>query len=241
MRDQKIDKAIILAAGDGDRLGSLTLTCPKVLLPVADRTPLISSPIRALEAAGVREIAVVVGYLGDRVQEVLGNGSRFGVRLQYISNPDYLGGNAMSAHRARDWVGGDRIVLCMGDHWIEGELVKRLVDRQVYNETLCVDYTPALYHELAEATKVEVDGAGSIKDIGKELNCWDALDTGVFLLTENFFQALHELVHRLGTKVEITDVVRFLISQGHRFDTCDVSGCSWIDVDTEEDLNIARV
>jgi choline kinase len=129
----------------------------------------------------------------------------------------------------------------MGDHWIEEELVKRLVDRQVYNETLCVDYTPALYHELAEATKVEVDGVGSIKDIGKELNCWDALDTGVFLLTENFFQALHELVHRLGTKVEITDVVRFLISQGHRFDTCDISGCSWIDVDTEEDLNMARV
>jgi choline kinase len=120
-------------------------------------------------------------------------------------------------------------------------MVKRLLDRQTLNETLCVDYTPAQHHQLAEATKVIVDKAGCIKDIGKNLICWDGLDTGVFLLTENFFRALDKLVPRLGIDIEISDVIRFLISRGHRFDTCNVSGCFWVDVDTEETLNMVRV
>ena len=192
-------------------------------------------------AAGISKIVIVVGYLGDRVRETLGSGSDFNVKLQYISNPDYLGGNAISVHKVMDWVQGDPIVLCMGDHLIEQKLVKQLLEGQTFNETLCIDYTPAQYHQLAEATKVTVDSAGCIKDIGKDLVYWDALDTGVFLLTENFFQALHELVQHRDTTIEITDVIRFLISQGHRFDTYNASGCFWIDVDTEEDLNIARM
>ena len=89
---------------------------------------------------------------------------------------------------------------------------------------------------LAEATKVVVDSVGYINDIGKDLIYWDAIDTGVFLLTGNFFQVLGELVPKLGIDIEISDVIRFLVSRGHRFDTYDVSGRFWADVDTEEDL-----
>ena len=233
-------KGIILAAGDGDRLGSLTAIYPKVLLPVNGKRQLIGSPIEALVAAGVRDIAIVVGYLGNKVMEVLGDGNDFGVRLQYIYNSSYLGENAISVHKAREWAQGEPVVLCMGDHVIDKEIVKQLIDRPVPNETLCIDYTPAHHHELAEATKVTVDSAGCIKDIGKNLAHWDALDTGVFLLTENFFQALNELVQYHGTDVEISDVISFLVSRGHPFDTCDVSGCFWADVDTKEDLDMVR-
>ncbi len=239
MLNRKVNKGIILAAGDGGRLGFLTTTCPKVLLPVNGKA-LISYPIEALAASGISEIAIVVGYLADIVIEVLGNGSNFGVRLQYIFNSDYLGGNAISVYKARDWAQGDQIVLCMGDHLIEPKLVRRLLDRLTFTETLCIDYTPAKHHQLVEATKVTVDSAGCIKEIGKNLTYWDALDSGVFLLTENFFQALGELVHHLGTNIEISDVIRSLVSRGHRFDTCDVSGCSWADVDTKEDLDLVR-
>ena len=240
MRKEKTNKGIILAAGDGDRLGTLTAIRPKVLLPVNGKEQLIRCPIEALAAAGVYDIAIVVGYLGDKVIETLGTGSDFGVRLQYIRNSDYLGGNAISVYKAREWALGEPVVLCMGDHLIDGEIVKHLLDRQPFNETLCVDYTPAHHHELAEATKVAVDSTGCVKDIGKELLHWDALDTGVFFLTENFFQALHELVQYHGTDVEISDVIRFLVSQGHHFDTCDVSGCFWADIDTKEDLDMVR-
>ena len=238
---RNVNKGLILAAGDGGRLGSLTLACPKVLLPVNDKV-IIRYPIEALIAAGISEIAIVVGYLGDKVKEMLGS-SNFGARLQYISNSDYLRGNAISVHKARDWAQGDPIVLCMGDTLIEKTLVKRLLDRKTLTDTLCIDYTPA-QHQLGEATKVTIDKAGCITDIGKNLVYWDAVDTGVFLLTESFFEAVHELVHQLGhlgIAIEITDVIRFLISRGHRFDACDVSGCFWADVDTEEDLNMVRM
>ena len=240
MRKEKTKKGIILAAGDGDRLGTLTAIRPKVLLPVNGKEQLIKCPIEALAAAEVYDIAIVVGYLGDKVIETLGTGSDFGVRLQYIRNSDYLGGNAISVYKAREWALGEPVVLCMGDHLIDGNIIKHLLDRQPFNETLCVDYTPAHHHELAEATKVAVDSTGCVKDIGKELLHWDALDTGVFFLTENFFQALHELVQYHGTDVEISDVIRFLVSQGHHFDTCDVSGCFWADIDTKEDLDMGR-
>jgi len=241
MPKRKVDRGVILAAGDGDRLGSLTISCPKVLLPVKDKTPLITYPIEALVSAGISEIAIVVGYLGDKVIDGLGSGASFGVNLQYITNPHYLGGGAISLYQARDWAQSEPIVLCMGDHLINGELVRRLLDRQSFSETLCIDYTPAQYHEIAEATKVAVDHDACIKDIGKELVYWDALDTGVFMVTRKFFQAVQELIQQFGVGVEITDVVRFLISQGHCFQTCDVSGSFWVDVDTEEDLNLVRM
>ncbi|MFC1873581.1 sugar phosphate nucleotidyltransferase [Chloroflexota bacterium] len=238
MRKIKTNKGIILAAGDGDRLGSLTAIRPKVLLPVNGKEQLIRYPIEALAAAGVSDIAIVVSYLGDSVIEALGNGDDFGVRLQYIYNSDYLGGNAISVYKAREWVQEYPVVLCMGDHLIDGEIVECLLGRQTVNETLCVDYTPAFHNELAEATKVTVDSTGCIKDIGKNLVYWDAIDTGVFLLTKKFFQALHELFQRRGTEVTISEVTRFLVSRGHLFNTCDVSGYFWADVDTKEDLDM---
>ncbi len=240
MRKEKVNKGIILAAGDGDRLGSLTAIRPKALLPVNGKEQLIRYPIEALAAAGVSDIAIVVGYLGDSVIEALGNGDDFGVRLQYVYNSDYLGGNAISVYKAREWVQEEPVVLCMGDHLIDGKIIKRLLDRPAFNETLCIDCTPASHHDLAEATKVTVDSAGRIENIGKDLVCWDALDTGSFLLTEHFFQALQELVQHRGTDITISDVIRLLIGQGHPFDTCDVSGCFWADVDTKEDLDMVR-
>jgi len=236
---RRIHKGIILAAGDGDRLGILTIACPKVLLSVND-VPLIRYPIEALAATGISDIAIIVGYLGDKIIGLVGNGSDFGVRLQYIYNSDYLGENAISVYRAREWAQEEPVILCMGDHLIERKMVKRLLDRQILSETLCIDYTPSQHHQLAEATKVIVDGAGCIKDIGKELVFWDAIDTGIFLLTENFFKAIHKLIQCRGIDVEISDVIRFLISHGHRFDTCNVSGCSWADIDTKEDWDLVR-
>ena len=235
----RVTKGIILAAGDGNRLGILTERCPKVLMTVGGQ-PLIGYPLAAQAAAGIEEIAIVVGYLEDQIREVLGDGSQFGVSLSYIHNDDYLGGNAISVHRAWEWVQGAPVVLCMADHLIEKGLVSRLVESRAANDTLCVDHSPGEYIDIDEATKVLLDGDGCIKDIDKGLAHWDALDTGVFLLTDRFFWVLDKLVWRNGVGLEIGDAIRFMIGQGYRFDTCDVSGCFWMDVDTKDDLNTIR-
>ncbi len=235
-----VDRAIILAAGDGDRLGRLTSARPKVLLPVRNKEALVIYPIEALAAAGIRRITIVVGYLADEVRRVLGDGKRWGVELEYVHNPAYMEGAAVSVNCAGEQTRGNPVVLCMGDHMIEAEMVRRLISSPPMSSTLCVDYRPDERHEIDEATKVSVNESGYIRNIGKQLQNWDALDTGVFLLTDEFFQAVDSLVAGDGADTEITDVVRYLISRGYRFGTCDVSGCLWMDVDTPEDLHVAR-
>ncbi len=235
MVDWHISKGVVLAAGGGSRLQSVMGIYPKVLLSVQGK-PLIWYPIEAMAAAGIRQIAVVIGYLASEVRRALGDGRRFGVRLEYILNRDYWGGNAISVSKVRSWAAGEPFVLCMGDHLIEPGMISRLLQGSPIAETLCVDFVPADRHDIAEATKVVVDSSGRIRHIGKELAYWDALDTGVFLLTEKSLDAIDELFPKLGSDIEFSDVIRFMVNKGNRFATCDVSGSHWADVDTEEDL-----
>jgi len=182
----------------------------------------------------------VVGYLANEVKRNLGDGSQYGVSLHYVENPDYLGGNAISAWKAKSWTAGEPVILCMGDHVIELSVVWRLLSNKVITDTLCIERQSTHYHNIEEATKVALFEDGGIRDIGKELRQWDALDTGVFLLTESFFNAVAELAQLRGNNIEMSDVIRLMVGRGHRFNTCDVSSCFWMDIDTEEDLNMAR-
>lgn len=75
-------RAMILSAGRGKRMRPLTDTCPKPLLTVHHK-PLIVYHIEALQRAGIKEIVINLGYLGQKIKEELGNGEKFGVDIQY--------------------------------------------------------------------------------------------------------------------------------------------------------------
>ena len=75
-------KAMILAAGKGERMRPLTLHTPKPLVPVAGQ-PLIEYHLRALAAAGVNEVVINHAWLGQQIEDHLGDGSRFGLSIQY--------------------------------------------------------------------------------------------------------------------------------------------------------------
>lgn len=83
-------KALILAAGKGTRLKSLTADRPKPMLPVGDE-PLLAHHVRRLHAAGVREIAINLHHAADVITDYFGDGSRFGVRLTYSYEPELMG------------------------------------------------------------------------------------------------------------------------------------------------------
>ena len=75
-------KAMLLAAGRGERLRPLTDTLPKPLVPVGGR-PLIAWHLEALARAGVREVVINLSWLGEQLRAALGDGARFGVRIHY--------------------------------------------------------------------------------------------------------------------------------------------------------------
>ena len=82
-------KAMILAAGRGERMRPLTDALPKPMLPCG-REPLIGWHLRRLAAAGIREIVINHAWLGEKIEQGLGNGSRYGVSIQY--SPEAPGG-----------------------------------------------------------------------------------------------------------------------------------------------------
>ena len=224
-------KGVILAAGDGGRLRPLTLRTPKVLLEI-DGRPLIHYVVEALTSAGVSDIGVVVGDRAETVSDAL---TESFPDLTFIYNRHYDGGNAVSVHAARSFVLDEPFVLCMGDHLIGHEMVRRLVSVRRNWTTLGVDLEAWHLSQLNDATRVLVDSSGHVADIGKKLKVWDAIDTGLFWMTREFLVAIDRLMETRGVQVEISDVVRHLGARGRPLATCDMSGIFWADVDTRED------
>ncbi|WP_028695744.1 N-acetylmuramate alpha-1-phosphate uridylyltransferase MurU [Pseudomonas cremoricolorata] len=110
-------KAMILAAGKGERMRPLTLHTPKPLLPVAGQ-PLIEYHLRALAAAGISEVVINHAWLGQQIEDHLGDGSRFGLRIAYSPEGEPLetGGGIF---QALSLLGSAPFVLVNGDIWTD--------------------------------------------------------------------------------------------------------------------------
>jgi MurNAc alpha-1-phosphate uridylyltransferase len=110
-------KAMILAAGKGERMRPLTLTTPKPLIR-AGGVPLIEYHLRALAAAGFSEIVINHAWLGQQIEDYLGDGSRYGVHIQYSPEGEPLetGGGIF---RALPLLGDEAFVVVNGDIWTD--------------------------------------------------------------------------------------------------------------------------
>ncbi len=106
-------KAMILAAGKGERMRPLTLTRPKPLIEVNGR-PLIEHHIQALAAAGITDLVINHAWLGDQLEAVLGDGSRLGVSIRFSAEGEPLetGGGIF---RALPLLGSEPFMLINGD------------------------------------------------------------------------------------------------------------------------------
>ncbi|GLH20147.1 mannose-1-phosphate guanylyltransferase [Pseudomonas atacamensis] len=110
-------KAMILAAGKGERMRPLTLTTPKPLVRAAG-VPLIEYHLRALAAAGFTEIVINHAWLGQQIEDHLGDGSRFGLSIQYSPEGEPLetGGGIF---RALSLLDDDAFLVVNGDIWTD--------------------------------------------------------------------------------------------------------------------------
>ncbi len=109
-------KAMILAAGRGERMRPLTDTTPKPLLPVGGK-PLIQYHIEALVAAGTRDIVVNLAWLGSAIRNALGDGSRFGARLQYSDEGEIALETGGGIYQALPLLGSEPFIVVSGDVW----------------------------------------------------------------------------------------------------------------------------
>ncbi len=115
-------KAMILAAGKGERLRPLTLHTPKPLVRAAG-VPLIEYHVRALAAAGITELVINHAWLGEQIEAYLGDGERFGVQIRYSAEGEPLetGGGI---HRALSLLGEQPFLVVNGDIWTDYDFAR---------------------------------------------------------------------------------------------------------------------
>ena len=231
-------RGVILAAGDGGRFRPYTYRTPKVLIQLRER-PLISYPMAAMAKAGISEVGVVVGYQAGRIVEELTEWAPDGMRLEFIYNHEFDGGNAVSVRAARKFTGDSPFMLAMGDHVIEPGVAACLMRAPAHPVVLGIDSAASMESQLSDATKVLVDGDGYLRRIGKELRRWNAVDIGVFVFQPSIFATLDHLYAQEGAGLELSRVMQHLADTPYGVTTRDIEGLFWTDIDTLADFKSA--
>src|SRR5438552_10269467 len=126
MRDEKRNplQAVVLAAGDGDRMHPHARGRPKSLIPICGR-PIINHVLDGLFAAGVRDTLIVVGFESDELRRALTDVSPCGMTVRFVENLEFAAGNARSLWAARNEVRGP-FVLAMADHLAAPAIARKL-------------------------------------------------------------------------------------------------------------------
>ncbi|MDY6840468.1 MAG: nucleotidyltransferase family protein [Pseudomonadota bacterium] len=213
-------KAMILAAGKGERMRPLTLATPKPLLRAAGK-PLISYHLEHLRLAGIREVVINHAWLGDQIEETLGNGDEFGLSIQYSREGEPLetaGGIVRAlpllADDESDW-----FLVINGDIWSEFDL-SRLTPPADAEALLVVTDNPPHHPE----------GDFHLNDQGWLMN--DGPDrltfTGISLLHRRLFEGLTDQAGKLGP------VLRNAMGEGRAKGLYHPG--QWVDVGTPERL-----
>ena len=221
-------KALILAAGEGQRLGR---GVPKPLVNILGLT-LLERSVFTLREAGVEEIIVVSGFKGHLLGSLV---AERGLEIKVIENGDYKDGSATSILAAKGHV-GDRFLVVMGDHLFEPSAIRGLLNARG-SFVGAVD-SVATHVRPTEATKV-LFSDGRVERIGKDLTEFNGLDAGAFICSEEIFPVIERCVDE--GKGSWNDVKREWIGGlAEEMRAFDLEGAFWLDVDTEEDLKRAR-
>lgn len=231
-------KAVILAAGDGGRLGHRTADRPKPLVDLAGR-PIISYTLDALREAGIEAVAVVIGYRAAQLADALLADAR-GLVPAFIYNPRFRGPASLSLRAARAWAGADPFLLLMADHLLSAPILRALVDAhpaQPPGTSLIAADSPARWPAdyLDEATRLALDPEGYVTAIGKRIEPYDALDTGAFLLDPAAWAIIDAAPERCELSTIFTAAAR-----ARALRAVDVAGAHWFDIDTDADLAAAE-
>ncbi len=231
-------KALIIASGQGLRLkkkGDIKPLIPLLGLPILERV------ILCAREGGIEDFLVVVGYRADEVEAFLEEVSkRRGVRIRTIRNEEWDKENGLSVLKAKKAIGRGRFLLLMGDHLFDPSIVKRLSREKVGEGEIILAIDRRVrgnpWVDMEDVTRVLVE-EGRIRAIGKDLDHYNAFDTGIFLCTSGIFAGLEESLKRGDTT--LSGGVRAVAEKG-RAKAFDIQDAFWIDIDTERAFHKAE-
>ncbi len=225
-------RALVLSGGEGSRLRPITHTQAKQLIPIANK-PILFFALEAIRDAGITEVGIIVGSTADEVEAAVGDGSRWDLRVTYLSQEAPLG-LAHAVLTAEPFVRGEPFLMYLGDNvLLEGlagfvsEFERHRPDAQIF---------------LAKVPEPErfgvavLDGERVVRLVEKPReHISDLALVGVYLFDDSILEAAKAISPSGRGELEITDAIQHLIDAGKTVRAEMVSGW-WKDTGKPEDL-----
>lgn len=200
-------KAVIIAAGKGTRMGPLTESRPKAMLPVANK-PLLEHIILALKNAGITKILIVVGYCKEKITEYFEDGSMLSVKIDYLEQRNQKG-TADAIAVARNTI-NERFMVANGDVIVSGSDIKKVCDTR--GELILAARKVANPKEYGI---LYVNGERVERIVEKPKKSISTLaNAGIYVFEPSIFKAIENTCPSPRGEYEITDSIQFMIDSG---------------------------
>lgn len=225
---------IILAAGLGSRLCNTETKYKSKPLAKVDNIALLIRTLKSHEAACCKKVIIVLGWQADIIKNSIITQYAGPLELQFVYNEKYKLSNGISALCAKPFLDG-QYILTMADHVLDDNIMRIAKDctPPEGGATLCVDFKIDTIFDIDDCTKVYEEG-GLIKSIGKKLQRYNCIDTGVFIGSLGLLNAIED-VYNHKSDASLSEGVEFLSKKG-LMSVLDIKNSFWQDVDTPEML-----
>jgi glucose-1-phosphate thymidylyltransferase len=226
-------KGLILSGGRGTRLRPLTHTSAKQLVPVANK-PVLFYGLEAMSAAGIRDVGVIIApETGGEIRAAAGDGSSFGLSIEYIEQDEPLG-LAHAVLTAAPFLGDSPFVMYLGDNLLRDGIVDLVETFRNDEPDALILLTPVADPEHYGVAELENGRVARLVEKPSEPRTNLAL-VGVYMFTPAILDAARSIEPSGRGELEITDAIQTLVDRGLRVDPHIVHGW-WKDTGQVEDM-----
>ena len=226
-------KGLILSGGKGTRLRPLTHTSAKQLVPVANK-PVLFYGLEAMAKAGIEDVGVIVApETGGEIRDAAGDGSRFGLRIEYIEQAEPLG-LAHALLTGEPFLGTSPFVMYLGDNLLRDGILELAETFKSEEPEALILLTPVPDPEQYGVAELEDGRVARLVEKPKQPASNLAL-VGVYMFTPAIFEAARAIEPSGRGELEITDAIQHLVDSGCRVDPHIVHGW-WKDTGQVEDM-----
>lgn len=234
-------RAVILAAGKGTRLGALTQETPKPMIEVAGR-PVIEHIMLRIMSAGIKDFVLITRYLSEKIENYLGDGSRYGASIKYVRQPDRHYGTGAALLAAKELAHDAPLIMTFGDVITSAENYSGAAG--IFNDNECAGtITLNWVDDPYKGAAVMMDDTGKVTRIiekppkGSAPSNWNS--AGIFVFKPIVFDYLENLTPSDRGEYELPQAMNRMVEDGLAIYPCYLQGI-WRDVGTVEDIAITE-